>query len=583
MKEYINSYKDRKPNDTYNIIKNYFSGIGYNIIDEIWETRAGTWTSRHRLIDLDNHQIVSSNGKGMTQEFCLASGYAELYERFCMKAKYWINPICLNKVKRQNYLKHGYYLDKNERIIDMEYMRNHANINRSLKILENHNLNYEELYAQLNDNMIGIPYKTINGDIEYLDPALIIEFFSTTGMASGNNYKEAFNQGFSEILERYILKKFFTDIQNKYYALDLDKIQNEQLINKINNIKNDNHSIYVLDMSYNFNVPVLILLLINNNSGNIVFNISSFPDFDIALERLLTEVYQGNRTLLTKDNYYESWDFIGEKNWVMDCYGSSMSLSSIPENVIYRINEGYLPNQECFISTKGNNDTIFNYYKNYIINNNLNIYIHDYSKIPEIVSLHIYVDNLDIFAPSILLADDLTDLSFIKIFLKEYYNTLINILNSGEINLNQVKFLSNILDNCSEQEKETLSSFMGVDWGRPYDNSYQKTNSIMAIFINTDNDEFVNELRRIGQLGDTFYDYTYKLIAKYSTLYMFYIKNYSNTQITKIMNFLNLQITAKELELSKTKNYLFYKILLEPFYKIYYSSEYSKLLDIMFN
>lgn len=86
--EYTNSYKDRAPIETYQIIKQYFDSLEFNVIDEVWQTVAGTWSSRHLLLDKTQNQIVSSNGKGMTKEFCLASGYAELYERFCLKAKY---------------------------------------------------------------------------------------------------------------------------------------------------------------------------------------------------------------------------------------------------------------------------------------------------------------------------------------------------------------------------------------------------------------------------------------------------------------------------------------------------------------
>ena len=86
----------------------------------------------------------------------------------------------------------------------------------------------------------------------------------------------------------------------------ISKVSNKNLQEKIINIQKDYHNIYVLDMSYNFQVPVLVLLLINQNSHNVVFNVSSFPDFDIALERLLTEVYQGSHSLLLRSNYFEN-------------------------------------------------------------------------------------------------------------------------------------------------------------------------------------------------------------------------------------------------------------------------------------
>lgn len=581
--EYINNYKDRAPIETYQIIKQYFDSLEFNVIDEVWQTVAGTWSSRHLLLDKTQNQIVSSNGKGMTKEFCLASGYAELYERFCLKAKYWINPIILNKVKRQNYLQYGYHLDKDERIIDVEYMRKNPNIDNFLSILEEHSLDYGELFSSLNDKIIGLPYKTLKGEIEYLDPALIINCFTTTGMAAGNNFKEAFNQGFSEILERYVLKQFFTNIQDKYYAIDLSKISNKNLQEKIINIQKDYHNIYVLDMSYNFQAPVLILLLINQNSHDVVFNVSSFPDFDIALERLLTEVYQGSHSLLLRSNYYENWRGSGQVNWSRDCYGSSMDLSTIPDSIIYNIQYNFIPNKKYFISTNQNNEIVFNYYQNLINQMKLNVYYYDYSKLDEIKAIHIYVNNLDIYSPSIEFAKQINNLSSVELFFKEYYDIAVSVLNSGNVNLNQIWYFSSLLNDYDELERLFLASISGVDWMRLSDNSYQKSWSILDAFSSLNGYELIDALQKIARRGDITHDPTYRLVAQYTTLYSFYLDNYSLDQIQKFISFLNLNISSKDLEKGLNKNYLFYKILLEPFYKTYYSKEYSQLLKIMFN
>ena len=581
--EYTNSYKDRAPIETYQIIKQYFDSLEFNVIDEVWQTVAGTWSSRHLLLDKTQNQIASSNGKGMTKEFCLASGYAELYERFCLKAKYWINPIILNKVKRQNYLQYGYHLDKDERIIDVEYMRKNPNIDNFLSILEEHSLDYGELFSSLNDKIIGLPYKTLKGEIEYLDPALIINCFTTTGMAAGNNFKEAFNQGFSEILERYVLKQFFTNIQDKYYAIDLSKVSNKNLQEKIINIQKDYHNIYVLDMSYNFQVPVLVLLLINQNSHNVVFNVSSFPDFDIALERLLTEVYQGSHSLLLRSNYYENWRSSGQVTWSRDCYGSSMDLSTIPDSIIYNIQYNFIPNKNYFISTNQNNEIVFSYYQNLINQMKLNVYYYDYSKLDEIKAIHIYVNNLDIYSPSIEFAKYINNLSSVELFFKEYYDIAVSVLNSGNVNLNQIWYFSSLLNDYDELEKLFLASISGVDWMRLSDNTYQKSWSILDAFSELNGYELIDALQTIASQGDIAHDPTYRLVAQYTTLYSFYLDNYSLDQIQKFISFLNLNISSKDLEKGLNKNYLFYKILLEPFYKTYYSKEYSQLLKIMFN
>ena len=79
---YENHYKDRDPIDTIKIIKDFFKDKGFKVTEENLESESSTW-SCHLALYKDNHFIISSNGKGLNKEFSLASGYAELYERFC--------------------------------------------------------------------------------------------------------------------------------------------------------------------------------------------------------------------------------------------------------------------------------------------------------------------------------------------------------------------------------------------------------------------------------------------------------------------------------------------------------------------
>lgn len=50
----------------------------------------------------------------MTKEFCLASAYAELYERFCNMHPLICNPTFIQSVMDINKNEKGYYFDQNE-------------------------------------------------------------------------------------------------------------------------------------------------------------------------------------------------------------------------------------------------------------------------------------------------------------------------------------------------------------------------------------------------------------------------------------------------------------------------------------
>ena len=114
-----NHYKDRNPLDTINIITNFFNNNGFKIkIKEDTISDVGTYSSRI-LLYYNDQFVLGTTGKGITREYSLASGYSEMYERFCSKLHIMSNPFINKKIKELNYKKNGYYLDKNEKIIDL--------------------------------------------------------------------------------------------------------------------------------------------------------------------------------------------------------------------------------------------------------------------------------------------------------------------------------------------------------------------------------------------------------------------------------------------------------------------------------
>ena len=90
-----NHYKDRQPEETIQIIKQFFLDRGFFIKEEPLIGESGTWSYKIALL-FNNDTILMSNGKGMTQSFALASGLAELYERFCTKLNIFQNTFLLS-------------------------------------------------------------------------------------------------------------------------------------------------------------------------------------------------------------------------------------------------------------------------------------------------------------------------------------------------------------------------------------------------------------------------------------------------------------------------------------------------------
>ena len=81
--EIIKKYKDVSPEQTVENVKNFFKKKGFVIEEEFLKNPTQyAWWCRVNL-KFNNVDILGTNGKGTTKEFALASGYGELYERYC--------------------------------------------------------------------------------------------------------------------------------------------------------------------------------------------------------------------------------------------------------------------------------------------------------------------------------------------------------------------------------------------------------------------------------------------------------------------------------------------------------------------
>lgn len=206
---------------------------------------------------------------------------------------------------------------------------------------------------------------------------LIYKIYSTTGLSAGNSLEESLVQGCSELCERYVLGQIFLQDKLQYHQIPIKSIVNINNISIISQILNNkNNNLLIFDLSYNFNLPVCLVILINKINKKINFKLGSFPDFDIALERCLTEIYQGNYGSF--DNLF--FPIVPMKN--NDIYkeipGTIIGLNqnlSFPEHILFNniIENNY--NKDIYISKRKETDNkkLLNYYKELFEKNNIEI------------------------------------------------------------------------------------------------------------------------------------------------------------------------------------------------------------------
>ena len=236
---------------------------------------------------------IGSNGKGTTKENARASAYAEFMERL------------QNQSLQQEFLmlcsdKFSFAPDEKKIDKDVEkFLLKH----KYLKIFSY--CQRDEIFG-IPFNNVCVPFYNIKGEkLEYLPPLHFV--FSTNGMASGNTPEEALVQGFSEICERYSFKQVFLnnismpDIPKKYYE------QYERIKGLIDYTEQLGWKVTVKDASLGLGLPVICTIFEHKGKGVFSFKFGSQPSLPIAIERTITEFFQGalpnNPPNVTKNIY----------------------------------------------------------------------------------------------------------------------------------------------------------------------------------------------------------------------------------------------------------------------------------------
>ena len=256
------------------------------------------------------------NGKGISREFALASAYGELMER--LQSRALIRPT----FGIFNYLEAVFHDEiepsLEDFIRDYHYLFNNY---VSLKKIEKFNAVLQS------NNLIRrcIPFFSLTEQqIKYLPYKLITMCCGSNGLCAGNTKEEAIIQGICEIFERYVHRKIFNEtIELSDISLDVIKsLHSYPLIHQI--IKEG----YFVSIKYCFIqgiFPVVALLILNKDKNKYKFVLGCDPDIDIALQRCVTEMFQGikfdssfeNRMIKINWDVLQKFDIFREKEWIM--------------------------------------------------------------------------------------------------------------------------------------------------------------------------------------------------------------------------------------------------------------------------
>ena len=286
-------FKDAKPSETIERIKSILKELDIELVEEWLDTGI---EHCHGLHVRGAKGFPYANGKGVTPDFARGSAYGEFMERlqsglFFYKFQSLENDPALHL---HSYAPDACYKTKHELLADSEWMD---------PIVEAYGVSKEaladqcEMYAG-SKQILMTPYYDYFADKYTLLPAGFIEhIYSANGCCVGNTREEAWIHALSEIMERYCSVRL-TSENRQVPVIPEEKLRNYKIVGDIiDRIRAEGpYQVEVLDCSLSTGYPVIATRIINKKTHRYLVSIGADPIQEIAIQRTLTEAFQG-RTL----------------------------------------------------------------------------------------------------------------------------------------------------------------------------------------------------------------------------------------------------------------------------------------------
>lgn len=321
--------------------------------------------------------IFSVNGKGLTHDFALASGYGELMERLQMG---FINGPNVQKdgdfafdSTKYELLPAKDLLERNQKWYQL--------LSDSLKRFTGVTMTPEAIITQYADKdglLSATPYWNISTNTkEYLPTDMRKRVYATNGCAAGNSPEEAIVQALSEIVERNHQTRIIDE------CLALPNIPEEVLQkyevawNIITFVRENGYKVILKDASLGTGFPVVCACIIDRQTGRYHTHFGAYPIFEIALERSLTESFQGRniRNITTLENFLVK----KQGEYSLASITNEMTMGTWIKTPEFFVGDGHRPFDENVGMTGGNNKELLRQCKEYFSRLGYDILVRDRS------------------------------------------------------------------------------------------------------------------------------------------------------------------------------------------------------------
>lgn len=369
-------FKDARPIDTVKRIKQILAKYGVETVENWGQSDVPNCYSLR--VNIAGTKI-GTNGKGVTRDFALASGYGEFMERLQM-GNIWRNKLSFEKGvsaadAHSQPVKMDTLLDRNakwyERFSDRLF--SFTGIRMSPRqILEQ--------FADQNGIVEGIEYYCVTTDsMEHLPLEIVKSVYASNGGAAGNTLEEAIVQAISEVVERnHEMRVIREDIQVP--EIPEDVLQTYPIAYQIIQYLRDNgFRVVVKDCSLGTKFPVVCVCLVEVATGKYHTHFGAHPNFEIALQRTLTETFQGRN--LKNVAKYEGLCYTDEDSQNFRRFIKELTMGCAEKKPQFFINKAEGPYQPCPGFSGANNRECLAECIDYFADMGYDVLVRDYSSL----------------------------------------------------------------------------------------------------------------------------------------------------------------------------------------------------------
>ncbi|MFV5312540.1 OsmC domain/YcaO domain-containing protein [Acinetobacter schindleri] len=286
--------KDLPLEETIANMSAILAGLGMKIEIASWRNIVPNVWSLH-IRDAQS-PMCFTNGKGSTKESALASALGEFIERlncnFFYNDQFWGEDIA--NAEFVHYPDEKWFQPSPNGELPAEVLDEHT---REIYDPEDELLG-THLYDTNSGNkargICSLPFvRQSDGETVYFPSNLIENLYLSNGMSAGNTLAEAQVQCLSEIFERAVKREI---LEGELALPDVPEhvlAKYPKIVEGIKGLEEQGFPVLVKDASLGGQFPVMCVTLMNPRTGGVFASFGAHPNFEVALERSLTELLQG--------------------------------------------------------------------------------------------------------------------------------------------------------------------------------------------------------------------------------------------------------------------------------------------------